>query len=155
MPLTLRDMLVCEPSWKNSGFPTSTCSRTSMIWPPCGSTLVHTRPRTFSWTPGRHRDLLSPRSCLSCSSMPSFDFSNHLAFADDLSLDLNSEANANRLLEKVLQFERWSGLRLALSKSLITGILHGKGATRKASAKKVATAREFRGGVEKPPRAHL
>ena len=72
---------------------------------------------------------------------------NHLAFADDLSLDLNSEANANRLLEKVLQFERWSGLRLALSKSLITGILHGKGATRKASAKKVATAREFGGGV--------
>ena len=72
---------------------------------------------------------------------------NHLAFADDLSLYLNSEANANRLLEKVLQFERWSGLRLALSKSLITGILHGKGATRKASAKKVATAREFGGGV--------
>ena len=29
---------------------------------------------------------------------------NHLAFADDLSLYLNSEANANKLLEKVLQF---------------------------------------------------
>jgi hypothetical protein len=42
---------------------------------------------------------------------------NHLAFADDLSLYLNSEANANCLLEEVLQFEHWSGLRLALSKS--------------------------------------
>jgi hypothetical protein len=51
---------------------------------------------------------------------------NHLAFADDLSLYLNSEANTNKLLEKVLQFEHWSGLRLALSKSFITGISMGK-----------------------------
>jgi hypothetical protein len=76
---------------------------------------------------------------------------NHLAFADDLSLYLNSEANANKLLEKVLQFEHWSGLRLALSKSFITGVLHGKGAARRTSA----LARDPRGGSEKPTRAHL
>jgi hypothetical protein len=73
-----------------------------------------------------------------------------LAFADDLSLYLNSEANANCLLEKVLQFEHWSGLRLALSKSFVTGIMHGKGATRRTSA----LARDGRGGAEKPSRVH-
>jgi hypothetical protein len=76
---------------------------------------------------------------------------NHLAFADDLSLYLNSEANANKLLEKVLQFEHWSGLRLALSKSFITGVLHGKGAARRTSA----LARDPRGGSENPTRAHF
>ena len=48
---------------------------------------------------------------------------SHLAFADDLSLYLNSEANANKLLEKVHLFERWSGLRIALSKSFVTRTL--------------------------------
>ena len=76
---------------------------------------------------------------------------NHLAFADDLSLYLNSEANANKLLEKVLQFEHWSGLLLALSKSFITGVLHGKGAARRTSA----LARDPRGGSEKLTRAHF
>ena len=46
-----------------------------MIWPPCGSTLVCTRPLTFSWIRVQHRDQLSPRSCLYCSSTPFFDFS--------------------------------------------------------------------------------
>ena len=76
---------------------------------------------------------------------------NHLAFADDLSLYLNSEANANKLLEKVLQFEHWSGLRLALSKSFITGVMHGKGAAHRTSA----LARDPRGGSEKLTRAHF
>jgi hypothetical protein len=52
---------------------------------------------------------------------------NHLAFADDLSLYLNSEANANRLLAKVHLFEKWSGLRIALTKSFVTAVMHGKG----------------------------
>jgi hypothetical protein len=44
---------------------------------------------------------------------------NHLAFADHLSLYLNSGANANRLLTKVHLFEKWSGLRIALPKSFV------------------------------------
>jgi hypothetical protein len=76
---------------------------------------------------------------------------NHLAFADDLSLYLNSEANANRLLEKILLFEQWSGLHLALPKSFVTAVMHGKGAELRASE----TARDLRGRPEKTSRAHL
>jgi hypothetical protein len=58
---------------------------------------------------------------------------NHLAFADALSLYLNSEANANQLLAKVHLFEKWSGLRIALTKSLVTAVTHGREAVSRAS----------------------
>ena len=53
---------------------------------------------------------------------------NHLAFADDLSLYVGSERDANRLLELVKKFEEWSGLCISLKKSFVTGVLHGRGA---------------------------
>jgi hypothetical protein len=77
--------------------------------------------------------------------------SNHLAFADDLSLYLNSEANANRLLETVLLFEQWSRLSLALPKLFVTAVMHGKGTELRTSE----TARDLRGRPEKTSRAHL
>ena len=52
---------------------------------------------------------------------------NHLAFADDLSLLVSSEKDADFLLKIVLQFEQWSGLSIASSKSFITGSLFGRG----------------------------
>jgi hypothetical protein len=52
---------------------------------------------------------------------------NQLAFADDLSLHLNSEAIANRLLTKVHLFEKCSGLRIALTKSFVSAVMDGKG----------------------------
>ena len=58
---------------------------------------------------------------------------NHLAFADDLSLYVASERDADILLQKVKAFEDWSGLQIALSKSFATGILHGSGAQRRVS----------------------
>ena len=45
----------------------------------------------------------------------------------NLSLYLNSEANASRLLTKVHLFEKLSGLRIALTKSFVTAVMHGKG----------------------------
>ena len=80
-------------------------------------------------------------------SAPQF---SHLAFADDLSLYLNSEANANRLLEKVHLFEKCSGLRIALSKSFVTAVMHGKGAELIASE----AARGFRGRTVPTSRMH-
>jgi hypothetical protein len=76
---------------------------------------------------------------------------SHLAFADDLSLYLNSEANANSLLENVHLFERWSGLRIALSKSFVTAVMHGNGAVPTASE----ATRGFRRKTVRSPRTHL
>jgi hypothetical protein len=58
------------------------------------------------------------------SGAPGF---NHLAFSVDLSLYLNSEVNANKLLTKVHLFEKRSRLRIALTKSFVTAVMHGKG----------------------------
>ena len=57
---------------------------------------------------------------------------NHLAFADDLSLLVSSEDGAEDLLKVVKQFEDWSGLSIASSKSFLTGQLFGKGAKLRA-----------------------
>ena len=58
---------------------------------------------------------------------------NHLAFADDLSLYIKCTRDANELLSIVNNFEQWSGLKIALKKSFVTGILHGSGARRRAT----------------------
>jgi hypothetical protein len=76
---------------------------------------------------------------------------SHLAFADDLSLYLNSEAYANKLLKKVHLFERWSGLHIALSKSFVTAVMHGNGAVPTVSE----ATRGSRRNTARPPRTHL
>ena len=76
---------------------------------------------------------------------------SHLAFADDLSLYVNSEASANKLLEKIHLFEKWSGLRIALSKSFVTAVMHGKGDVPIVPE----TTRGSRSSAAGPLRAHL
>ena len=76
---------------------------------------------------------------------------SHLAFADDLSLYVNSEASANKLLEKVHLFEKWSGLRISLSKSFVTAVMHGKGDVPTVSE----TTRGSRSSAAGPLRAHV
>ena len=61
---------------------------------------------------------------------PSF---NHLAFADDLSLYVTSQRDADILLQRVKAFEDWSGLQISRSKSFATGSLNGAGAARRAA----------------------
>jgi hypothetical protein len=139
---TLRAMLAFGPFWISSGSLILTCLRTSTIWPPCGSAWGRKRLRTYSWTPGRPRVLPSPRCCSSCSSTPFCACSTTLnsttgcrvrLVSDDLSLYLKFEANANRLLAKVHLFEKWSGLCIALTKSFVTAVTHGREAESRAS----------------------
>ena len=52
---------------------------------------------------------------------------NHLAFADDLSLLVESTTDAEKLLSIVRNFEDWSGLAIASQKSFLTGMLFGPG----------------------------
>jgi hypothetical protein len=81
------------------------------------------------------------------SSAPRF---NHLAFSDDLSLYLNSEANANKLLAKVHLFEKWIGLRIALANSFVTAVTHGRESESRASE----VTRGHLAGSRMAPRAH-
>ncbi len=74
----------------------------------------------------------------------------HLSFTDDLSLYLNSEANANRLLAKVHLFEKWSRLRIALTESFFTPVTHAKEAEPRASEAKQGHWAQSRTA----PRAH-
>ena len=59
---------------------------------------------------------------------------NHLAFADDLSLYVGSEKDANTLLKAVYAFEAWSGLEVSIKKSFVTGAMYGSGARQRQLA---------------------
>jgi len=52
---------------------------------------------------------------------------NLQAFADDLSLYVSSTEDANTLLKLVGSFQEWSGLKISIKKSLVTGALYGQG----------------------------
>jgi len=61
---------------------------------------------------------------------------NHQAFADDLSLYVSGEQDAQLLLDLVAKFQDWSGLKISIRKTIVTGALYGSGAAgrdRKAS----------------------
>jgi hypothetical protein len=53
---------------------------------------------------------------------------NSLGFADDLSLYVGNERDGNTLLAMVKKFEDWSGLKISIAKSFVTGALLQKGA---------------------------
>jgi hypothetical protein len=75
---------------------------------------------------------------------------NHLAFSDDLSFYLNSEANASKLLAKVHLFEKWNGLHIALTKSFVTSVTHG----REAESRTSEVTRGHLARSRMAPRAH-
>jgi hypothetical protein len=56
---------------------------------------------------------------------------NNSGFADDLSLDVGNERDGNTLLTAVKKFEDWSGLRISIAKSFVTGALTQAGAERR------------------------
>jgi len=56
---------------------------------------------------------------------------NLQAFADDLSLYVSSTEDANTLLNLVGSFQEWSGLKISIKKSLVTGALYGQGEIRR------------------------
>jgi len=56
---------------------------------------------------------------------------NHQAFADDLSLYVSEEHDAQTLLDLVAEFQEWSGLKISIKKTIVTGALYGKGAARR------------------------
>ena len=51
---------------------------------------------------------------------------NHQAFADDLSLYVDSTDDANTLLDIVSEFQEWSCLKISIKKSLATGALYSR-----------------------------
>ena len=55
---------------------------------------------------------------------------NHAAFADDLSIYVSTVCDGNKLLEVIHEFESWSGLRISIPKSVVTGAMYGTGITR-------------------------
>ena len=48
---------------------------------------------------------------------------NHAAFADDLSIYVGTVRDGNKLLEVIHEFEAWSGLRISIPKSVVTGAM--------------------------------
>jgi hypothetical protein len=56
---------------------------------------------------------------------------NHQAFADDFSLYVCSTEDANTLLSIVSEFQKWSGLKISIKKSLATGPLYREGETQR------------------------
>jgi len=86
---------------------------------------------------------------------------NHAAFADDLSIYVSTVSDGNKLLEVMYEFESWSGLRISIPKSVVTGAMYGTGTTRRqADAKADAGKRKRDAGPDilKPsdpsPRSH-
>ena len=62
---------------------------------------------------------------------------NNLGFADDLSLYVGNERDGNALLAAVKRFEDWSGLRISIAKSFVTGALTQTGAGRRRAESKL------------------
>ena len=61
---------------------------------------------------------------------------NSLGFTDDLSLCVGNERDGNTLLEIVKKFEDWSGLKISIAKSFVTGALLQKEAERRLTGSK-------------------
>ena len=61
---------------------------------------------------------------------------NHAVFADDLSIYVSTVSNGNKLLEVIHEFESWSGLRISIPKSVVTGAMYGTGTTRRQAGAK-------------------
>jgi len=74
---------------------------------------------------------------------------NHAAFADDLSIYVSTTSDGNKLLEVIYEFESWSGLRISIPKSVVTGAMYGTGTTRRqADAKADAVKRKRDAGPD-------
>ena len=74
---------------------------------------------------------------------------NHAAFADDLSIYVSTVRDGNKLLEVIHEFESWSGLRISIPKSVVTGAMYGMGTTRRqADAKADAVKRKRDAGPD-------
>jgi len=74
---------------------------------------------------------------------------NHAAFADDLSISVSTVSDGNKLLEVIHEFESWSGLRISIPKSVVTGAMYGTGTTRRqADAKADAVKRKRDAGPD-------
>ena len=69
----LQAIHACGRSWRGSVFQMSGYSRTSTRTLLCGCRLVGKAQQPSSWIREQSRVQLSPRSCLICLSMPSFD----------------------------------------------------------------------------------
>jgi len=96
--------------------------------------------RIQSWIRELSKARFSPRSCSTCSSMPSNALLrlldshkvrnapdwNHQAFADNLSLYTENTSNADILLRLVQQFQDWSGLKISTKKSIAAGAPYGR-----------------------------
>ena len=77
---------------------------------------------------------------------------NHQAFANDLSLYVENTADANELLRIMAEFEEWSGLRISIKTSLVTGALYGQEeVVRNAAARKESSHRKATGKKEREP----
>ena len=74
---------------------------------------------------------------------------NHAAFADDLSIYVSTVSDGNKLLEVIHEFESWSGLRISIPKSVVTGAMYGTSTIRRqADAKADAVKRKRDAGPD-------
>jgi len=69
---------------------------------------------------------------------------NHAAFADDLSIYVSTVSDGNKLLDVIHEFESWSGLRISIPKSVVTGAMCGTGTTRRQEGAKADAAKRKR-----------
>ena len=69
---------------------------------------------------------------------------NHAAFADDLSIYVSTVRDGNKLLEVIHEFESWSGLRISIPKSVVTGAMYGTGTPRRQEGAKANAAKRKR-----------
>ena len=69
---------------------------------------------------------------------------NHAAFADDLSIYVGTVRDGNKLLEVIHEFESWSGLRISILKSVVTGAMYGSGTTRRQERVKADVSKRKR-----------
>ena len=74
---------------------------------------------------------------------------NHQAFADDLSLYVSEEHDAQTLLDLVAEFQEWSGLKISIKKTIVTGALYGSGAARRNEVARKLGRQQARAGSKR------
>ena len=57
---------------------------------------------------------------------------------------MSTVSDGNKLLEVIHEFESWSGLRISIPKSVVTGAMYGTGTTRRQEGAKADAAKRKR-----------